>query len=545
MDASEILLLDKFRTVGYLAKLMNISTLDMNRMNAADVLPGYVTKHLTLLKQLWNQLQLVKPEVLENLEAPSAKESPDPHIRACHHLLWGVFLYNDGDMVNGHDHLNQAERLLHGCIVSGSESIAKNDLFAYAHCEIAIYYYRLFDMKHTWDYLSLAKSFAMTKTVQVLVDTIEQSFRHNRFFMDVIPGDMREFDICLDYLRKHGIDYWLLVGLYYRMALNISLDQLDQTLDNYIEGGELSKKLNLDTYQSAFQMALGIWYANHKEWQTALKCYTKAYNLTESPYRQALCLENTASLYERYPNHTKRMETLTRMLQHCEKHNISQKIPVICQYFAKYYLEQAKDFTMAKYYYKKGYDAAIALQDHGINLFSRLASIVREYPEFIEKHCYIKAGKYDTWASSFKEFCLNRDWRNMKYAFQHSLLLYHRSQTENVGDLLQRLNLKPSTFHAIGKKLNSAGFELPDLRFGCSRYREPHTSPALSVYCQSIGDLDWHEANQRFQADALGVVLIHNRYNKLKLSRQLKISYPTAIKLLKAVPYDLSSLTVA
>lgn len=524
---------------------MIIPTTVQNKTKAAELLPGYVQKHLTLLKEFWNQLQLVQPEVLEGLELPSAQDSPDPHIRACHHLLWGVFLYNDGDMINGHDHLIRAERLLQGAIVSGSESIAKNDLFAYAHCEIAIYYYRLFDMKHTWDYLSLAKSFAMTETVQVVIDTIEQSFRHNRFFMDVIPGDTSEFDACLDYLRKHGIDYWLIVGLYYRMALNVSLDQLDHTLDNYLEGSELSRKLDLDTYQSAFQMALGLWYANHKERQTALKCYTKAYSLTESPYRQALCLENTASLYERYPNHAKRMGTLTKMLQHCEKHNISQKIPVICQYFAKYYLEQANDLAMAKYYYKKGYDAAIALQDHGINLFSRLASIVREYPEFIEKHCYIKAVKDDTWVSSFKEFCLNHDWRNMKFAFQHSFLLYHRSQTENVGDMLHRLNLKPSTLHAIGKKLNAAGFELPDLRFECSRLREPQAAPVLAVYCQSIGDMNWKEANHRFQADALGVLLMHNRYNKLKLSKQLKVSYPTAIKLLKAVPYDLSSLPVA
>lgn len=519
------------------------SSADNNGTGIIELMPGYVEKHITLLKQFWSKLQLVNPEVLAGLELPAAMDNPDPNIRACHHLLWGVFLYNDGDMINGHDHLIRAERLLKGLIVSGRESIVKNDLFAYAHCEIAIFYYRQFDMKHTWDYLNLARSFAKTETVQVVIDTIEQSFRHNRFFMDVIPGDMSKFDACLDYLRKNGIEFWLIVGLYYRLAVNISLDQLDQSLDNYLEGIELSKKLSLDSYQSAFQMALGLWYANHKEWQTALKYYTKAYNLTESPYRQALCLENTASLYERYPNHAKRMEILTKLLQHCEKYNISQKIPVICQYFAKYYLEQANDLTMAKFYYKKGYDAAIELQDQGITLFSRLASIVREYPEFIEKHCYIKAGDTDSWASSFKEFCLNRDWQSLKSSFQHSFLLYHRDQAENVGDMLKRLKLKPSTFHAIGKKLNSAGFELPDLRFGFSRNLKPQTAPALSVYCQSIGDLDWKEANQRFQADALGVLLIHNRYNKFKLSRQLKVSYPTAIKLLKAVPDEPTSLT--
>jgi tetratricopeptide (TPR) repeat protein len=524
---------------------MRRNATDPNRAGANGHKPGYVEKHLVLLKQFWSQLRLVKPGVLEGVESPSADHSPDPQVRACHHLLWGVFHYNDGDMILGHDHLSQAEQLLQGMIVSSSESIAKNDLYAYALCELAVFYYRLFDMKHTWDYLSLARSFALSKPVRVVIDTIEQSFRHNRFFMDVIPGDMSEFDACLDYLRRKGIDYWLIVGLYYRMALNVALDRLDQTLDNYLEGSELSRKLDLDTFQSAFQMALGIWYANHKEWQTALKCYNEAYDLTLSPYRQALCLENTASLYDRYPNHEKRMDVLNRMLHHCERHNITQKVPVVCQYFAKYYLEQIKDLALAKYYYKKGYDAAIELQDHGLHLFSRLATIVREYPEFIEKYYYFQAGSEEASASRCLEFCLNRDWRSMKHTFQHALLLFHRGQAENGAELMRRLKLKPSTLHAIRAKLSEAGFDLPDLRFGYARLNGPEPDPALAIYCQGIAGLDWKAANLRFQADALGLLLKHNHYNKLKLSRQLKISYPTAIKLLKAVPADPSTLPVA
>jgi hypothetical protein len=517
-------------------------TTDLNPDCANIHEAGYIEKHLTLLKNFWKQLELVNPDFLEGLEKPEAKNNYDPLIRACHHLLWGVFYYNDGDMVRGHDYLMHAEQLLQGLIVSQAETISKNDLYAYALCEISIFYYRLFDMKHTWNYLSLAGSFALSKPVRVVVETIEKSFKHNRFFMDVIPGDRREFDACLDFLRKNGIEYWLVIGLYYRIALNISLDLLDQTLDNYIEGSELCRKLDLDTYQSAFQMTLGLWYANHKEWQTALKYYKEAFDLTQSPYRQALCLENTASLYERYPNHEKRSKVLLKLLSHCEKYRITQKVPVACYYLANYYLEQEKDLTLAKYYFKKGYDAAIEMQDHGIYLFTRLARIVREYPEFIEKHYLFQTSSNATTAFNCLTFCMNQDWRNLKYTFQHALLLYHREHTNNGNELLHHLKLKPSTLHAIRHKLTEAGFSLPDLRFGYAHLHVPAMDPALTSYCSNLANLDWKAANLRFQIDALSLLLKHNHYNKIKLSQQLKISYPTVIKLLKPVIVESKSL---
>ncbi|MDZ4182877.1 MAG: hypothetical protein U1B83_08380 [Candidatus Cloacimonadaceae bacterium] len=498
---------------------------------------AYISKHLALIKQYWLQLGLVDEHLLEGVEHASAKNSPNIQIQACHHLLWGLFLYNDGDMVRGHDYLVQAEQLLQGTIVSRCQTIVKNDLYAYALCEISVFYYRFFDMKHIWDYLRRARSFALSKPVQEVINTAELSFRHNRFFMDVIPGDMSELDASLDYLRKKGIDYWLIVGLYYRMAFNVSMDLLDQTLDNYLEGSALCRKLDLDTYQSALHMALGIWYANHKEWQKALKCYTEAYSMTESPYRQALCLENTASLYERYPNHEKRMEMLKKMLSHCEKHNITQKIPIICQYFAKYYLEQVKDLSMARFYYKKGYDAAIEMQDQGIHLFSRLAIIVREYPEFMEKYYHYQTGSAsDESVSDSLKFCLDQDWRSIKYKFQQHLLLYLREQEEDGHAILKRLNLKLSTLQAIRRKLVDAGYEVPDLRYGYAREKKIELEPTLSRYVKNLNGMDWKSANLRFQADVMRLLYQHNAANKLKMSKQLKISYNTMVTLLKSIP---------
>lgn len=503
---------------------------------------NYVNKHLALIKQFWLQLGIVDEQLLKEIEHESAKNSPNILIKACYHLLWAIFLYNDGDMVRGHDYLMQAEQLLQGTIVSRNQTIVKNDLYAYVLCEASVFYYRLFDMKHIWDYLRRAHSFALSKTVQVVVDTTERSFRHNRFFMDVIPGDMSEFDSKLDYLRKNGIEYWLILGLYYRMALNVSMDLLDQTLDNYIEGFALCRKLGLDTYQSAFHMALGLWYANHKEWQKALKCYTEAYDMTESPYRQALCLENTASLYERYPNHEKRMETLKVMLHHCEKYNITQKIPIICQYFAKYYLEKVKDLSMARFYYKKGYDTAIKMQDHGIHLFSRLASIVREYPEFMEKHYHFQTSYSNDYSSPASlDFALDRDWRSLKHLFQQHYLLHLRDQEADGKSILIRLGLKISTFQAIRRKLVDSGYDVPDLRFGFARDKSIALDPDLLCYVKSLGNMDWKGANLKFQSDVIGFLYKKYGNNKLKLSKQLKISYNTMLTLLKNVPDGNSS----
>jgi tetratricopeptide (TPR) repeat protein len=486
-------------------------------------------------------LGIVDVQILDGLEQPSSQNNPDPQIRACHHLLWGLFHHMDGNSMQSHKHFTQAEHLLQGMIESKGTTIAKNDLYAYALCEISAFFYLLFDMKNTWRYLAMARSFALSKSILVVIDTTEKAFRHNRFFMDVIPGDMSDYYECLDYLRSHGLHYRLIIGLYYSMGISMKLNRLDQTLDAYLEGSNLCRKLDLDTYLSGFQIVQGIWYANHMEWQTALRYYKEAYDMTESRYWQALCLENTASLYERYPNHRKRTKVLLRMLRHCEEHGIIQKVPVACYYLAHYYMEQEKDLVLAKYYYKKGYDSAIKMQDQGIHLFARLAMIVREYPEFMEKHYYFQPGSGDD-GSTYRclEFCLDRDWRSIKYKFQHQLLLFHREQNDNGSAITKQLGLKLSTLHAIKHKLVAAGYEVPDLRFGYARETEIELDPALSSYIQRVADLDWKSANLRFQSDAMKFLFKHNNYNKTKLSKQLKVSYHTTIMLLKSAQVEVT-----
>ena len=73
---------------------------------------------------------------------------------------------------------------------------------------------------------------------------------------------------------------------------------------------------------------------------------------------------------------------------------------------------------MARYYMKKGYDAAMDMQEQGIHLFSRSARIAREYPEFMEKY-------YLPWISHGQKtidvgnmaFCLDKDWKQCKNTF--------------------------------------------------------------------------------------------------------------------------------
>lgn len=501
----------------------------------------YVNKHISLIKESWIQMGIADAQVLNGVELASAQDSADPRIRACHHLLWGLFHYMDGDMVQGLDRFTKAELILQGMIESQGTTIAKNDLYAYTLYEISGLYYLLFDLKNTRRYMDMARSFALSKNLQVVIDITEIAFRHNRFLMNVIPGDMRDYNECLDYLRSHGLHYRLIIGLYYSMGINMKLNRLEATFDAYFEGSNLCRKLDLDTYLSGFQMVQGIWYANHYEWQTALKCYRDAYDMTESRYWQALCLENTASLYERYPSHEKRTKALIKMLEHCEEYNIAQKVPVACYYLAHYYLEQERDLVLAKYYYKKGYDAAIGMQDQGIHLFTRLAIIVKEYPEFMEKYYYFKndSGGEDI-ASRCLEYCLNRDWRSIKYRFQQQLLLFHRGKNNSGKLILKHLGLQLSTLQAIRKKLTVMGLDVPDLRYGYVRDHATELDPAFAGYIQNLAHLDWKSANRSFQADVIKFLFKHNNYNKLKLSKQLQISYHTTLLLLKSVPEDSS-----
>lgn len=498
---------------------------------------GYVQKHLNLFKEDWKNLNLVDARILQDLELPANKDNPDPLIRACHHLLWGMFHHQDGDMLQGYLFLMEAERVLELTHQVHGDSIPKNDFFSYGLLEIASFFYRLFDIKNTRNYIQRAQSFAHSNHLKVITATFEQAFSRNLFFMDVIAGDMSVFDEGLEYMRQNRLDYALVKALFLRKSINITLGQMDATFDNYFEGMGICQKLGLDTFQSGFHLALGVWYAKNKEWQKALKCYQEAYEMSESHYRQLLCFENTASLYERYnPSHNKRIEALMKMLEKAEKHNIMQKIPVVCLYLGHYYREEKQDLEMARYYMKKGYDAAMDMQEQGIHLFSRSAHIAREYPEFMEKY-------YLPWISHGQKtidvgnmaFCLDKDWKQCKNTFQYSLIIHHLTQGKSVSELLSHLDLKLCTFQAIRKKLISAGFDIPDFRYSYAAQKKLELDPQFAEYCQSVTEQNWKEANLCFQKDALNALIKHHNNNKMQLSKQLKISYPTMLKMFKDI----------
>jgi len=492
----------------------------------------YVAKHLELIKDYWRTLSLIDDKILHGLELPDRMDSPIAKTKACHLLIWGVFFYLDGNMLRGRQYLMEANDLLRKEIRQPSGYLPPNDLYSYSLFEIASLHYLLSDMKNTNEYLDQAYSFSVSETLKVIIRTLNRAVWHNRFYMDVVEGDLNEYDNCLDYLRKHKIHYALVLGLYYRLGINVKLDLMDKAFDNYFEGSRICKKMGLDSFHAAFQLALGIWYANHKEWQNALNCYREAYDISKNHYRRALCLENTASLYERYgQNHKKRIETLLTLLDYCEKHQIVQKIPVACLYLAQHQFEELQDWDKGLYFYNKGFEAATLMQVHGIYLFSRAARIVREYPLILEK--YDASGSKSKTEKGVFELCLGKDWNQIKNMFEYTLLMYHRYQTEDANILSKQLGLKLRTTYAIREKLIEAGYDIPDLRYSYARVRKLELNPDLVRYCHEVGDLDWKNANRHFQTDILNYLFKHHKFNKMKLSRQLNISYPTVLKFLK------------
>ena len=83
--------------------------------------------------------------------------------------------------------------------------------------------------------------------------------------------------------------------------------------------------------------------------------------------------------------------------------------------------------------------------------------------------------------------------------------------------MCQRLEIEPRTYFLHQKKLGlHRGPGIPD-------YIE--NNPYFVRYLDSIADMDWRGANQKFETDLFTFLLKHHQHNKKSIADSLKISY--------------------
>lgn len=493
--------------------------------------PDYVSRHLNIFKRFWIQLGLADAELLHQVEDKSFSKSEDPIYKAFHNLLWGKFYATEGELIKAKKHIFMAEQTIRNMVKTTVLTIRKNDFYAYILMEVGIFYRMLFDYDHSRQNFSLATLFCESEKLAAVINCTQEVYRFHRFYDDSSTGDLDKLAGYLEVFRKENVQYAMVNGLYNRFAIKVDLGLYDEAYDDYFDGSALSENLELDTFVSAFAMGLGYMMQKQGEYQEALKLYNKAFENTQSWHRKSLCLENISTVYEHYKNFEKSIEYQLRSLEICEKHGVMCNIPADCYYIGKSYENNFKDLKKAEQYYKRGHDLAIKLRDEGIHLSAFNQKIITQYTEFVTKF-YVKEAKDENY-EHYLQFALNSTWRQIKDTFHYNLLMFHRAKTESSNLLLEKLGLKMSTLQAIQRRLSEAGFNIPDFRFLYSRNVEVKLEPGLEAYLDLISELDWKDANVRFENDVIAMLLRSCNNNKSALRDCLKLSYATVISLTK------------
>lgn len=493
----------------------------------------YLHKHLEIVKRFWHQMGLATDDLLEGLEDNVHASSGDPVCVALHNLLWGKYFATEGELIKAKRHIMAAEKAAQDLVRTTVLTIRKNDLYAYCLHEKACFYKMLYDYEHAKHYLNMGLLFSESEGMVALIRCTQEVYRFHRFYDDVSQGDLRKLSEYLGWFRKAGIELALVHGLYNRFAINVDLGDYDEAYNDYFDGTALAESMKLDTYQAAFEMGIGYMAQKQREFQRALEHYDQASRITQSWLRKSLCWENISTVYEHYKNYDKALSYQLRSLDVCEKHGVLCNIAADCYYIGKSYENNYHDLRKAQFYYKKGHDLAVKLREEGLQMSAFNQKIISQFTEFITQYYSVMAS--DDSCEDYLRFALNSSWREIKDTFHYSLIMYHRAQTESSTLLLKKLGLKMSTLQAIQKRLSESGFNIPDFRYHYSRGVVPELVPGLENYLKLIEDLQWKEANDRFETDVISMLLKKCNYNKSLLRENLKLSYATVISLTRGM----------
>jgi len=501
----------------------------------------YVAKHLKLIKRYWIQLGLADEQVLADLEnLPQSNSNSGTNRVVLFNLLWGKYYLAEGELIKARRHYLAAEKEVQHDLKTTVLTIRKNDLYSYILLEVASYYRALYDYTHAKHYLNLAGLFAESEQIEMSVRSAQEVNRFHRFYNDVHQGDLNRLGEYLDYFRKHRIEMAMIYGLYNRFAINTDLGNYYDAYNDYFDGSALAESMGLDNYVSAFQMGLGYMCQKRQEYQDALKEYSAAAEVTQSWLRKSLCWENISTVFEHYRNYDKAIQYQLKSLEICEKYGVLSNIAADCFYIGKSYEHNFNDLKKAHFYYKRGHDFALKIQDEGVDLSAFNQKIITQYAEFITK--YFTMETVIETCEDYLKYALNGTWKEIKDTFQYSLLIFHRAQSESSLMLMQKLDLKVSTLQAIQRRLIESGFDIPDFRYLHAKSKNYELDPGLECYIRQIEDLNWKEANERFEADVIPMLLKHYKNNKSILRDALKVSYATIISLTKPNNGDHPSL---
>lgn len=250
-------------------------------------------------------------------------------------------------------------------------------------------------------------------------------------------------------------------------------------------------------------------------------------------YLQSAILENLTLTYYNDKNYEAAAETIGQAIAHSQKYEVLSRIPEECLFMGDLQRDVFQHPELATHYYEIGYLGAIRMGEFGFTLSGDRLKVIRAF-EGRSKVAYSIPATLGKVTETFA-FSMGRNWKEIVDLFHFSLLKTHLMLAEGSATLPAKLGLKPSTYYAIKRRLSNTGynFESTDDALPISVKKEE--LDVFRLYVSKLTDLEWAEANGKFESEIIEYLFKHAGYQKTKLAEDLDISYPTVLQKTKSL----------
>jgi len=269
------------------------------------------------------------------------------------------------------------------------------------------------------------------------------------------------------------------------------------------------------------------------EMEQAREIYFELLPRIEGHYLKSAVLENLTLTYYKERDFEYSSEYIGQAISHSQKYKVLSRLPAQCLFMGELQRDQFQVPELATKYFELGYLAALELAEHGFALKGDRLKVVKAF-ENRPKTGYSIPDSLGVKIEPFA-FSMGRKWREILDLFHFSLLRAHLMAGDGSAELPAILGLKASTYYAIKRRLTNGGYDFDPTENRLPIAVKGTELNAFRVYVSKLHDLEWTEANSRFETEIIEYLFKHAGYQKTKLAEDLDISYPTVLQKTKSL----------
>ena len=239
--------------------------------------------------------------------------------------------------------------------------------------------------------------------------------------------------------------------------------------------------------------------------------------ITPFIYENLALIEENKKNYSAAVNHVKKALELSLRLDHVTV------LPSEALYLGETYEKHFNDLDRAETYYRLGYEHSLRYAAAGISLIGDRKKVVEAYVDFLKRVDPAKAGTSRKTGDSPFAYAQGKSWKTIRETFHQELIRYHSGKYQRGKHLARHLQMPATTLYSLKTRLSQRGLDLdppaPDT--------EKHP---LHSFIETHEALSWTEINQIFEREMIHYLYEKYGYNKLRMSKVLKLSYAIIIE---------------